>query len=419
MTKSPTPAPLHSVPLQISESHTFANGCTLHWLEGGSQDVCKIEWIWEHEPKGNFAFFERDIAQKMMMEGSKSYSRKQISELLDYYGIYTQFESGFNQSSMIWYGLSKNIPSLIDLFFDISLNPTYSPKEFEIFQKNELSAFDLAQEKVSNLARKKFFSAYYQQHPWGTIPQRSDIEQLNTERLKFIHQEFYLRPFHVFISGKKIQEIVELFGKTIDKISINTASIQEHWTTKPNYSFLTIEKQNAQQNALRLGRPIMSRHHDDFFDFQVLNTILGGYFGSRLMKNLREDKGYTYGVGSMILPLKEESIFVISAEVKSDESKNALEEIKFEMDLLQNQLIPQDELDLVVSYLKGQAIIGFDGVFSHMDRNKIIALNRLSSNYFDDFFNHLSIVQTEKLQKLAQDYLNWDQMVIVSAGMID
>jgi len=409
--------PLTSIPHQIAESHYFPNGCALHWLEGGTQEVAKVECIWLHHPIEGIAPWEKDMVQKMQMEGSKSYSRKQISELLDFYGVYSQFEGWMDYSSMVWHGLTKNIPFLIDLMFDIQLNPTFSQEEWSILQKSEIQSFHLSNEKVNNLARRVFNKHLFPDHPFGLTISEDGIKNLSPNRLKFIHEQLFLQPFHVFVSGKNIGELVENIGKKLEKLPMFEKRKQGFHVLKYENKSVFQLKENAQQNCLRIGRLAMGRNNEDFTAFQVLNTIIGGYFGSRLMKNLREDKGLTYGIGSMCYPFYQQSMFLINAEVKASESDLALQEIQNEIVQLQNAYISKEELDLVINTMQGQLIQGSDGIFAQMDRNKNIILNQLPSNYYEIFFDSISKINPGKILELSRNYLNWDDLLRVNVGL--
>jgi predicted Zn-dependent peptidase len=123
-------------------------------------------------------------------------------------------------------------------------------------------------------------------------------------------------------------------------------------------------KNDALQSAIRIGKELIKRDHEDFPKLMVLNTIIGGYFGSRLMRNIREDKGYTYGISSTLLPFKETSVFVIGTEVGVDFTADTLREKYKENEKLCTDKVPQSELDLVKSHLTGEVLRNFDGPFA-------------------------------------------------------
>ncbi len=415
--KAPIIQTLHSIPHQVAQSQFFSNGCALHWLEGGSQEVAKVEWIWEHQPVNGIAPWEKDIVQKMQFEGSENYSRKQIAELLDFYGVFSQFEGWMNFTSLVWHGLTRNMPSLIDLLFDIQWNPIFSEDEWKTLQQSEIQSFHLSNEKVNHRARRLFNHHLFSNHPFGQTLSEEGLQKMNVARMKEIHQTLFKKPFHVFVSGKNIGELVEMIGQKMAQISLEKHQEGPNTTISYDKNYFFEEKVGAQQNCIRIGRLAMGRNHPDFLGFQVLNTVIGGYFGSRLMKNLREDKGLTYGIGSMCYPFYDQSMFFINAEVKASEANLAMDEIQKELQILQTERMMEEELGLVISTMQGQMIQGCDGIFAHMDRNKNILLNQLPSDYYSNFFEKLSLINSEELMKLSQKYLLWDDLLRVNVGL--
>jgi predicted Zn-dependent peptidase len=177
-----------------------------------------------------------------------------------------------------------------------------------------------------------------------------------------------------------------------------------------------LEKEGALQTAIRLGRILFNKTHEDYLDFLVLNTILGDYFGSRLMSNIREDKGYTYGIGSMVAELHETGYFLIATEVGKDVKDAALEEIKKELELLQLELVAEDELVLVKNYMLGQLLKSADGPYSMTDLFLSVEPHGLDQNFYNKAIDALHQITPERIRELAKRYLNWEDLTIVAAG---
>jgi len=175
-------------------------------------------------------------------------------------------------------------------------------------------------------------------------------------------------------------------------------------------------KEEANQSAIRIGVPRFKMDHQDYLKMKVLNTILGGYFGSRLMANIREDKGYTYGIGSALIPFSEHGLFLIASEVGAQFEQDALKEIKFELNRLKEDLIPEEELALVKKYMLGNALRSFDGVFDLLERYKEIMNIDKGYAFFDEFIDVINNVSAEELKDLANKYLNIEEMLTVVVG---
>ncbi len=152
---------------------------------------------------------------------------------------------------------------------------------------------------------------------------------------------------------------------------------------------------------------------------QVLNTILGGYFGSRLMANIREDKGYTYGIGSALVSMKNAGYFFIASEVGSDVCASALSEIHKEIEILKAESVSEQELDLVRNYMLGSMLGGLENAMSHADKFKNIYFSGLGYDYYQNYIQTVRSISAKELQALANKYLDWDGMEKVVVGKRD
>ena len=178
----------------------------------------------------------------------------------------------------------------------------------------------------------------------------------------------------------------------------------------------SIEKEGALQSAIRIGKLMFNKTHPDFQSLQVLNTVYGGYFGSRLMSNIREDKGYTYGIGSGLVSLQHGGYFFITTEVGVDVTAKAIKEIYFEMDRLRKEKITTDELQLVKNYLLGTFLRSVDGPFAMADRFKGILNYNLGYDYFDRYIATIRAVSASDLMGLANTYFDKDSMIELVVG---
>jgi predicted Zn-dependent peptidase len=185
-------------------------------------------------------------------------------------------------------------------------------------------------------------------------------------------------------------------------------------TTKQRTHF--IEKPDAIQSAVRVGRLLFNKKDPDYFKFQVLNTVLGGYFGSRLMANIREDKGYTYGIGSGLASLVNGGYFFISTEVGVDVTNNTLSEIYKEIKLLREQPVNNEELETVRNYVLGQFLRSVDGPYSLADKFKAIWEFGLGYDYFENYFKAVKTITPKEIQELANKYLQEEDLIELVVG---
>jgi predicted Zn-dependent peptidase len=177
-----------------------------------------------------------------------------------------------------------------------------------------------------------------------------------------------------------------------------------------------VEKKDALQTALRIGKILFNKEHEDYIAFTILNTILGDYFGSRLMKNIREDKGFTYGIGSFLSEIRHTGYFIIATEVGKDFTEQTTEEIKKEIDRLQTELISDEELNLVRSYLLGQILKSADGPYATMDLYTAVEQHDMDLEFYNRYIHGIRTITPSELLEMARKYLNWDSFSVISVG---
>jgi zinc protease len=398
------------------------NGIEVNYINGGTQEILKIDFIFK---AGNIFQTKPLVASStnnIMKEGSKKYSALEISEGIDNYGAFFETENSYDTASLTLYTLTKHLHKLLPLVKDVILAPEFSEKEFDIFKKNAAERFKINLEKVSFIARSTFMSAIFgENHPYGTSVKLEDYDNLSIEDIRLHYNSNYnLNGCNIIISGKVKKEHIDtintFFGQKIT--SKDSPSQQKLTVSKTDSSPIYIEKKNALQSAIRIGRTFPDKTHTDYFGLQILNTVLGGYFGSRLMKNIREDKGYTYGIGSGIQSLKEGGYFFISTEVGSDVTTKALTEIYKEIEIIRSQEISNEELELVKNYLLGQLLDSCDGPFSMASLFDSVNEYGLDYEFYNNYITTIKEITAKTLLELAVKYFKKSDLIEVVVGKI-
>ncbi|MBI3233759.1 MAG: insulinase family protein [Bacteroidetes bacterium] len=274
------------------------------------------------------------------------------------------------------------------------------------------------------MANQEFKSNLFSNnHYYGKRTEESSINAFSSQDLSSFYYDFYTpENCYIIISGKINANVIDNINSFIGSDNwkkdnhTNDNQTQKKLSIKSEKGGFYINKENSMQAALKYGRVLFNRKHDDFFGMQILSTILGGYFGSRLMKNIREDKGYTYGIGCSMVSLEDSGYFVISSEVKNDVKELTIKEIEKEIVTLQEELVNNDELKLVKNYLLGSFLRLFDGVFSKADRVNILINNDLQENYYNEYINKINHIQAEEIQLLAKKYLDKNEITKIIVG---
>ncbi|HRP60718.1 MAG TPA: pitrilysin family protein, partial [Vicingus sp.] len=367
-TKAPKFNELDELTFIHPQTHFLSNGVKVNVLSGGSQEIVKIDFIFKagtyHQTKPLVA----SATNNLLKEGTKNYTAFEIAEGIDQYGAYLQTGIDFDVASITLYTLNTHLKNVLVYFQEVVLHPAFDQNEFDIYINNALEKFKVSMEKVSYVARKESMQQIFGlENPYGTNASAIDFEKICKDDVVQFHHNFYqLSNCEIIVSGKVNSDCVDLlnhfFGDT--NISSTKKEIIRQTQSTEQPSKIYIEKPNSLQSAIRIAKQFPNKLHTEYFGLQILNTILGGYFGSRLMKNIREEKGYTYGISSGIVSLQHGGFFYISTEVGADVTKDALKEIYKEIELLKTEKITSEELALVKNYLLGKLLKSCDGPFN-------------------------------------------------------
>jgi zinc protease len=404
-----------------SELTSLDNGIVVHSLNGGSQEILKIDFIFKAGTYFQKSALIANSTNQLIKEGTKSYSSFEIAEGIDQYGAFLDTETSYDTSTITLYTLSKHLEKVLPFIYEIILLPKFSEKEFLIYKNNALEKFKVNQEKVSFVARQKFIESIFEkENPYGLIATAADFENLSLEKIKAFHKTHYsLNNCEIIISGNINKNVAPFINQFFGAKKLEKRKSEKQTYDSPlRTNSVFIEKENALQSAIRIGRKLPNKLHKDYFGLQVFNTILGGYFGSRLMKNIREDKGFTYGIGSGIISLQNDGYFFISTEVGSDNTKEALSEIYKEIELLRTEKIPQQELDLVKNYLLGQLLKSCDGPFKMASLFENVHFYGLDYDFYNNYINTIKEITPKTLMDLGIKYFKKSDLTEVVVGKI-
>lgn len=269
------------------------------------------------------------------------------------------------------------------------------------------------------LSRREFNHLLFGNNQYGSLIEASDYDLLDRAQLTNYFRAAY-QPSNctIITAGKVGQAQIDLINEYFGRgWSADTKATPNNFSfVKKSGELRYEEKPNALQSAIRIGNMSINRTHSDFPGMQVLNTVLGGYFGSRLMSNIREDKGYTYGIGSALVSLQHSGYFFIASEVGSDVCNAAISEIEKEINILRNEAVSGAELDTVKNYMLGSFLGGLENAFSHADKFKNILISGLDYTYYDRYIEVVKNISASDLQELANKYLNFGDFNKVVVG---
>ncbi len=396
----------------IKANHTkFSNGIDFYSLSAGSQEIVKIEFIFKAGMYHQSASLIASSTNNLLEVGSRSYTANQISDGIDFYGSFLELHVEQDFAIVSLFSLNKYLNESLKFIEELIKYPTFPDDEFKLYITNKKQNHFINSQKGDVLVRRKFSQLLYgEKHPYGLTVADNDFDRINISEIKHFFSQYYTsNNCTIIASGNLPDSITEMlnsffgekkWGQTNDIILPKSHSIE---TTKQQKHF--IYKEDAIQSAIRVGRVLFNKTHPDYFKFQVLNAILGGYFGSRLMANIREDKGFTYGIGSGVVNLVNTGSFYISTEVGNNVTNQTLIEIYKEIKILREKLVSVDELETVRNYILGQFLRSVDGPFALADKFKAIWEYNLDYTYFDLYFNAIKTVTPNDIIDLANKYL--------------
>ncbi|QEC65729.1 insulinase family protein [Mucilaginibacter ginsenosidivorans] len=419
-TIAPESKPVESITLIKPEHIKLDNGCNIFSFNSGDQELVRIEWIFQNlrfdpaKPLLNVA------VNTMLTEGTSEMSASEIADRIDFYGAFLQVDYGYDHSQVVLYTLNRHLAKTLPVVKAIIGDSVFPESELETFIRNQQQKLQVSLQKNDVLARRAFNKAIYGDTIYGLAANFEDYKTLHRDDMLAHFKKMY-QPSNctILVAGKVDAEALQLVS----------AAFGAEW---PNYTvaadtgnpdmqpagehFYFIEKPEALQSAIRMGLPMINRTHPDFPALQVLNTVLGGYFGSRLMANIREDKGYTYGIGSGLSSLEKGGAMFIASEVGADVCRAAVAEIEKEISVLKTELIPEEELSLVRNYMMGSLLGSLENVFSHVDKFKSIYFSGLGYDYYDRYTETVKKATPEDMIALANKYLDLDKFYRVIVG---
>lgn len=418
----PVIQPLTEMNIQQPERRKLSNGIPLHVLCAGSEDVVRMDilvgaGIW-HQQKSLQALF----TNRMLREGTRTMNSTTISERLDFYGAWIELNSSMNCNFITLYSLGKYFAQTLAVVASMIKEPVFPEEEMKVTVEMNRQQFLVNSAKVEVMARKEFNRAFFgKDHPCGRHAVLEDYDKLKTEDL----EEFYRYHYHsgnctIFLAGRITDEIVDYVERELGTVPWGEVSSRVPLSPIEIPFFegkrCFVEQPGAVQSSLRIGCPMMDRPHPDYMPMKVLVTILGGYFGSRLMANIREEKGYTYGIYSTIASFPFNGCLLIATETGNEYVEPCIREIRHELKRLQDELVPVHELDMVKNYMIGEICRSYESPFSLSDAWIFTETAGLDSDFYIRMVETIQQVSREELQRLAVEYFRPDNMLEVVAG---
>ncbi len=411
--------PITELPFPDLETYTLANGQPLYGINTGTQPAFKLEIIFNAGSKFHPQESVVTLISKMLLGGTSNYTSFELAEQFDQYGGFTEVSQNAEQLSFTLYGLTHHLEKFLPLIIDVFTNCNFPDDEFSTQKQIATQNLLVNLEKTAFVANQTFKATLFgDEHPLGQFASPEDIKNVE----KSVAEDFYNnyiqnQPFDIFLSGQFTAEHIELIDKYLGSLVVASSRddipLEYPKTTSKK---LLIEKNDSLQSTIRMGRTMFTRKHPDYFPFLITNAVFGGYFGSRLMKNIREEKGFTYGISSSFIPMKSLGYFLIGTDVKREFTQQTLDEITKEIEILRNETVSENELTTVKNYLVGSVAGSVNNAFDIADKYKMLVREGLTKSYYHDFIQNINAVTPQDVQDMANKYLHPANLTEVVVG---
>ena len=412
----------------VPKNHILPNGNLLQYFPNQALPLVKLDITLEAGSRYQQCKCLSHAANRLFGEATAKTDAFQVAEFLDFRGIVVEKTIDVCTAVVTFYFLRRYADELLPLVREMFDEPIVTQPMFDAYVSNRRQQLATGFQKTSYVARNLFYELLYGlEHPLGTYALPTDVDALTLDTVThFVHQHYHLANARLVLSGMVDDDLLSLTGRYLAPSHTHSghqafkqSSIPDEPLLPPPHSNNQAFKQssipNAVQSTIRIGRILpMAWDAPDYAPFMVLNTVLGGYFGSRLMSNIREDKGYTYGIYSVTQIHRGSIVFYITADVAAEATHAATREVMNEINRLQHQPISQQELERVRNYMMGDFIRSIDGVFDLSERYRQMVSTHVGEQLTTNLLHAIAHVTPAQLQTLAQSSLT--DLVTVVVG---
>lgn len=406
------PVDLH-LELRPCQRFTLDNGVDVYAIDAGAEEVLQVDIVFQagnsYEEKNGIA----PAVNFLLKNGTASRSAFEINEFFDYHGAYLNRNCHSETADVVLHCLNKHLPELLPVMCELLTEANFPAHELDIYRQNMKQRLDVNLQKCDFVANRLIDEYLWGfAHPYGRYSTHDSYDALDRNALLEFYDQYYVRGHAtLFVAGLLPKDIEAQLNRSFGQLPLQRKAYSQ--TVHPvaraaERRHRVVNQPDAVQGAIRLARPFPNRHHPDYPGAMVLNALFGGFFGSRLMENIREDKGYTYGIYSFLQNHIAESAWMVSTEAGREVCEATIEEVYREMRRLREEEIPADELQMVRNYLMGTLLGDLDGPFQLIGRWKNLVLNGLDEGFFHRNLEVIRSITASDLQVLANRYLRDD-----------
>lgn len=422
-TTPPAIRPMEGFTLAVPERRSLRNGVLLNVLRMGDEDVVRFDVLMRGGQWCQEQPLQAIFTNRMLREGTRGYTSAQIAERLDFYGAWLDLSSSVNCNIVTLYTLGKYFERSAEILASLLKEPVFPDDELSVVVNTNKRQFLVNAQRVESIARQWMArSLFGEGHPLGYLKEAADYDRITPDALRrFYEAHYHSSNCTLYVSGKVSEDTLRCierhFGDTPWGREGAAPSVLPVFPIRPaTEKRRLIEKPDALQSAVRLGSFTIGQLHPDYARMKVLTTLFGGYFGSRLMSNIREEKGYTYGIAAGMVHYPDAGMVIIGCEAANEYVDPLVREVYHEMDRLCEELVPSDELEMVKNYLMGDLCRTYESAFSVSDAWIMQDTAGLPDDFLERTAAAICTIRPEELQQTARNYLRKENFLEVVAG---
>ncbi len=374
----------------------------------GTEELVKIDFVFKAGTKYQNKSLVASMTNAMLKEGTNSFTSLEIANKIDFYGAFLETDINSDYATVTLYTLNKHLTKVLPVLKEILTEVSFPQAEFDKKIKIKKQKYLINLEKVETIASIGYSKQVFKGTQYENTVDVSSFDEITRQDcIDFFETYYNFGEMDIFVAGKVDSSVYELINSTFGSLKTPETTNSFNFG-KNDYSptFQFIEKKGAIQSCIRIGKPIINIEHPDYTKLKVMNTIFGGYFGSRLMANIREEKGYTYGIGSVVMAKENMGNMIIYTEVGTDVTQATIDEIRKEIKSMQTIKVTEEELTKVKNYMLGSLLQNTDGPFDLLERYKTLYFYNLPNNYYDTYMADIKSITPEEIINLANTYLN-------------
>lgn len=416
--KMPRQPHIPTIELADAESITLRNGMKLYILSTEDFEILRLSVLFRAGSASQEVPFSASATANLLAEGSLHMQAREISERLDYHGSYFDVNIDRDYTYISFAMLSKFVQPTLDVAAEILLHPTFPEEEVRTYCAKRKQRLAIDRTKVDVRAREAFAEAMFgANHPYGVRFDEAAYDQLGREVLATFYARHYTADNAFAVcSGRVGATERKALIALLEQIPASGTKPKPHFPAPQQQHEVRLTHEGAVQSAIRIGRLLFPREHPDFLGMQVVAAALGGYFGSRLMQNLRERNGFTYGVIAAMVNFEHEGYLAIATQVGTEVTEEALAAIYHEIERLRQEPMSEEELQLVKNIMTGEMMRILDGPFGVADVTIENILCGRTNHAITEQVERIRAITPEEVQRLAHKYLAREELVTVVVG---